>query len=269
MPNLEETILAARKEQAQGNWRQALGLYSKILNEEPQYLDLYLERSECLIRLDSYSLAFKDLTKIMNTTAQLSTPIRETEHIFEIRADALYCLGKNFFSREENWEMALSTYEESPRILNLLGEDPERIAKKARIHVKRGNIYHTKKEEREKAIIEFTKAIRITKRVKENEMSSSVRSFLEINLNTAYYSRAQCYEKSEEFELARINYLELGDLSGNFYSGKMFFFVGNFEEAEKHFQVCVDLPNNSTNTAKTEAALFLLKIKEAKGRSFD
>ena len=68
MPNLEETILAARKEQAQGNWRQALGLYSKILNEEPQYLDLYLERSECLIRLDSYSLAFKDLTKIMNTT---------------------------------------------------------------------------------------------------------------------------------------------------------------------------------------------------------
>ena len=28
MPNLEETILAARKEQAQGNWRQALGLYS-------------------------------------------------------------------------------------------------------------------------------------------------------------------------------------------------------------------------------------------------
>ena len=49
--------------------------------------------------------------------------------------------------------MALSTYEESLRILNLLGEDPERIAKKARIHVKRGNIYHTKKEEREKAII--------------------------------------------------------------------------------------------------------------------
>src|SRR3990167_5528449 len=140
MPNLEETILAARKEQAQGNWRQALGLYSKILNEEPQYLDLYLERSECLIRLDSYSLAFKDLTKIMNTTAQLSTPIRETEHIFEIRADALYCLGKNL-------EMALSTYEESLRIVSLLGEDPERIAKKARMHVKRGTIYHTKREE--------------------------------------------------------------------------------------------------------------------------
>ena len=101
MPNLEETILAARKERAQGNWRQALGLYSKILNEEPQHLDLYLERSECLIRLDSYSSAFQDLIKIMNATAQLSIPIRETEHIFEIRADAFYYLGENFFFKNK------------------------------------------------------------------------------------------------------------------------------------------------------------------------
>lgn len=262
MPTLEETIIAARKDFSERNWKKAIEKYSTVIDTSPFILNVYMERHFCFTELSKHREALEDLQSIIHYTSCFTELREDTEQLFELRADAFYYSGEQL-SQLMEWDASIDAYEENVRILDFLPErNAERILKKAATLFKSGLILRDKKEYIPEAIEHFSKSIDICQKLLHFRGNKGKRVAIENHLKQTYFARGICYEKMEDYESAMGDYLHLGDFPGNFYIGKMYFYAIQLEDAERHLETCMGIPNTQEEI-KVQAAKLLYQTRLA------
>ncbi len=260
MSRIEDIVRAAEEDRSQGNVLSAVEKYSDAITLSPRLLPLYLGRHFCFTQLRLHREALKDLQYIIQKTSFLEEVTGYLEPLFEIRADAFYYSGEIFFKAQE-WSKSFGAYEENIRILNLLSEENVTFTmKKASSYFKKGLILQDKKERIPEAIIEFTESLRLSREILSLERRDIQRTVIENHLKQTSFARAVCYERIENYEAAMCDYLNLGDFAGNYYAGKMYFYAGRLGNAERHLEVCMELPEVKAEL-RVHAAQLLLQTK--------
>lgn len=258
MADLETLIIEARREYSSSRWLSAIDKYSEALAISPFILSLHIERHFCFTHLNLYKEAMNDLSQIIQKTSFLQEVRTDLEPLFEIRADAFYYSAEQFL-RKSKWEQSLGAYKECTCILELLPKtNTNRNMKKAQAYFKEGLLLRDKRKNTAQAISAFTRAISLSE--EESAFRKKEGHIFENHRTQCYFARAVCYETLEDYSSAMRDYLHLGDFSGNFYIGRMFYFAAKLEDAERHLETCMEIPRIRDKT-KISAAYLLLQTR--------
>jgi tetratricopeptide (TPR) repeat protein len=262
--NIQELFRTARTFQEKQEWKNAIDLYSRIIQMNPGLLQAYFERQSCLRKVNLLSEAEQDLDFILDITWRESEG-RYPEEITQLRADTYHEKG-NVSQEAGKLEEAIKFYELSAGILRGMPEHPSRGEKIIINCYKTGFLLFDRMQRQRESLGPFSRGIDVAEYWKPKVTGEKYPRIFEIRRRQGYTNRGLVYQALDRYIDAEQDFFELDDMTANYYIGKMYYEVGQLERAEQHLQTCLE-QKKKESIITIKAAGLLLSIRVIEGNT--